>query len=160
MAKFEMFDSLEGMFAALEVSRTTADAQIRPWQRALSVGDCVLRYDSDMDLFIWGRLRDPVADDRECGADEDEVAYTQELYASPHMAGFRAGRHFSVVVPDGELGDIHVSTVICKISQAQFDAARAAGWPPNGPNVLTILRMDETVPPRHVTFPSVFTAPS
>jgi len=160
MAKLEMYDSLEAMFAAMESNRAAADAQIQPWQRTLTAGDCVLRYDSDMDLFIWGQLRDPVAEERELGADEAEVAYVQELYASPHMAGFRAGRHFSVIVPDGEIGDIHVCTVICKLSQAQFDAARAAGWPPNGKDVLTILRMDETVPPRHVAFPSVFPRPS
>jgi hypothetical protein len=109
-------------------------------------------------LFIWGKLRDPVEDERACGSDEEELAYVRDLYASPHMVGFRAGRHYSAIVPEGE-GDIHVSTVLCKITQEQFDAARAAGWPARGPGAMAILRLAETVPPRHEIFPDYFKVP-
>jgi hypothetical protein len=160
MAKIQMFESVEAMFAEIETQRSAADARMQPWQQALKAGDFVLRYEPSEHLLIWGALRDPVEDDRECGADEDELVYVRDLYASPHMVGFRAGRHYSVIVPDGEIGDIHVSTVLCKLTQTQFDAARAAHWPARGKQVLDILRMDETVPPRHDVFPDFFAKPS
>lgn len=160
MAKFQMFESVEAMLAEIETQRRAADARIQPWQQALKAGDFVLRFEPSEHLFIWGVLRDPVEDDRACGADDDELAYVRDLYAAPHMKGFRAGRHFSPIVPDGELGDIHVCTVVCKITQAQFDAARAAGWPAGGRAVLDILRLAETVPARHEIFPDYFADPA
>lgn len=154
--KVESFEKIEDLFAVINANRIGADLRREPWQKELKIGDHVLRYEPSCDIFIYTRLRDPVEDDRACGSTEEELEGIARLYASPHMEGFRAGLHFSAIVPEGELGDLHVSTVLCKISQAQFDAARAAGWPEKGPGVLTILRMEETVPPRAALFPDYF----
>ena len=49
-------------------------------------------------------------------------------YTEPHLRHYRFCRYFSVACPEGEVGDVHVSTVLCLISRAFFEAIRVAGW--------------------------------
>jgi hypothetical protein len=45
------------------------------------------------------------------------------------MHGYRYCKCFSVVEPDGELGEVHISVINKQVSKSIFDRARKAGWP-------------------------------
>jgi len=152
--KVETFDSIDDAFAVISADRVAADLRREPWQKEITPGDFVLRFEEN--LFIWIEVLDAVEEDRKAGADEDELVQVRYLYRAPHMEGIRFARHFSVVCPDGELGDFHVSTALCKLTREHFEAARKASWPENGPEVLGALMVAETIPPRNVLFPSYF----
>jgi len=51
-----------------------------------------------------------------------------EGYTEAHLRHYRFCRCHSVVCPEGEVGDVHVSTVLCRVSRAFFEAMRQAGW--------------------------------
>src|SRR5215831_8369563 len=55
-------------------------------------------------------------------------AQSLPLLESAHAAGWRYGRWYSQVDPDGDLGQHHVAHLI-PISRRQFLAARRDGWP-------------------------------
>lgn len=123
------YDSLDDVFDTIRKVRKAADRRVRPTQAALQAGDFVIRYDKSSDLVIYTELLDPVTAEREAGAGEAEVAYVREHYAQEHMKHSRFGRHYSVVCPEGELGDLHVASVEVTLSRADFQKVRAAGWP-------------------------------
>lgn len=133
---FIAYSSEEEMFAAIEAARDAANAAAKPWQLAIKTGDFVLRYEQGM--FVFGEILDPTLN-----ADEEELEYTRELYAQPHMVGYRFSRCFSILCPEGELGDLHVCTVICVLTRDQFEKAKEAEWPCNPDEVLEILDLPE-----------------
>src|SRR5215831_217097 len=57
-----------------------------------------------------------------------DPAQSLPLLESAHAAGWRYGRWYSQVDPDGDLGQHHVAHLI-PISRRQFLAARRDGWP-------------------------------
>ena len=108
----EFFDSHEAAIQRLRQAMEAADARVRPWQAALRVGDCILSIVED-GLVVFGEVL--------------------EGYQEPHLKHYRFCRCFSVACPEGELGDVHVSTVACRISRQFFEEMRQAGWAMEGP---------------------------
>ena len=113
------FDSLEEMFAAEEAAQKVADAAVTPAQASLKTGDFFIRYHAEYDIVIYG-----------------EVQESEE----GSMGSYRFARCYSVACPEGEYGDIHVSTVTSIIGRSQFETAKAAGWPSSLEALKTILR--------------------
>jgi len=129
MATFEAFDSLEDMIAAMRTRAEDADRLVEPWQEALKPGDHVVRFESGLALF--STILDPVAEAKayaDDGSEDEAVAEARATYGQPHMKHFRYTRSYSISCPEGEYGDIHVVTALAKISKADFEAAKAAGW--------------------------------
>ena len=48
--------------------------------------------------------------------------------AEAYLRHYRFCRCFSVACPEGEVGDVHVSAVLCLVSRAFFEAMRREGW--------------------------------
>jgi hypothetical protein len=111
--KVEFFDSMEQVAARLEQAMQAADARVRPWQAALAPGDCFIADGGEEDLLVFGEVL--------------------EGYAEARLRHYRFCRCHSVACPEGELGDVHVSTVLCRISRGFFEQMKAAGWAAEGP---------------------------
>ena len=62
--------------------------------------------------------------------EEDLAVFGEVLegYTEAHLRHYRFCRCHSVACPEGELGDVHVSTVLCLVSRAFFEAMRQEGW--------------------------------
>jgi len=118
------FDSFEEMQSALAAAREAAAVHVQDFQRAVKAGDFYVHFNPEYELVVYGEILDPVAT-----ADADEVAYLTEVYAQPHMADFRFARAYSPLCDDGELGDIHLTTIGKVISKAQFEQFKALNWP-------------------------------
>jgi len=71
-----------------------------------------------------------------------------EGYTEAHLRHYRFCRCYSVGCPEGELGDVHVSTVLCLVSRAFFEALRQVGWQMEaGQRPRSACRMMESVRP-------------
>jgi hypothetical protein len=105
----EFFDSDEALARRLQQAMKAADAKVRPWQAAILPGQCFITVAED-DLLVFGTVLE---------------GYTEE-----RLQHYRFCRCYSVACPEGELGDVHVSTVLRLISREQFEAAQARGWVP------------------------------
>lgn len=90
----------------------------------------------DHPFLIFGHvplISDTIAKERsyypQVMEDEDQQEY-DSIVAGMHerwRRGYRFGRAFSIVEPEGELGDTHVSEMI-EITADEFDAARRSGF--------------------------------
>ena len=109
----EFFDSHEAAARRLREAMEAADARVAPWQEALRPGECFLSIVKD-GLVVFGEVLDG--------------------YSEPHLKHYRFCRCFSVACPEGELGDVHVCTVACRISRRFFEEMRQAGWAMEGPS--------------------------
>ena len=107
MATVEFFASMEEAMQRLEEARQAADARVRRWQAAAKPGDCFITIAEDA-LVVFGEVL--------------------ETYGEPRVQHYRFCRCHSVACPEGELGDVHVSTIACFISRAAFEEARRGGW--------------------------------
>ena len=104
----EFFDSLEAAQARLRKAMESADVRVQPWQAVVKVGDCFIADGGEDDLLVFGEVL--------------------EAYTEPHLWHYRFCRCFSVACPEGEVGDVHVSTMLCLVSRTFFEAMRQAGW--------------------------------
>jgi hypothetical protein len=51
-----------------------------------------------------------------------------ENYKEVDIQGFVFGKYYSVMCPEGEMGDAHRATFLAVITQEMFEAARNIGW--------------------------------
>lgn len=126
------FSSFEEMLASMAQDRAVADAQVDPVQSGLKIGDFFIR--ETHGLVIYGEVLNPID-----GEDEEEREFQRRTRNQPHMKHYRFTKCYSPVVPDGEYGDIHVSTVSLVLSREMFDRCRAAGWPQDPKDLWTLL---------------------
>jgi hypothetical protein len=125
VVEFEIFGSFEEMMEAERKAREAADARVESWQLKARSGDILVSMPYE-DLPVFHELLDNEKIVREnlwkYGDDyEEEGIYTLDIYNEPHMKNYRFCRNYSEVVPEGELGDIHLSIAICKISREYFN---------------------------------------
>ena len=99
-------DTVAELFAYQAESEAQANARIQPWQADIQKGDAV-RYTFDE----W----------------PDLVVYAAVLRARKGRPYIMV-RAYSLVVPDGEMGDIHRSIVAQTITHDEFESARARRW--------------------------------
>ena len=117
-------DSLEEMMEAERKAREEADTMVQPWQKKCRAGD-ILVSDPGYGFPIFHEILDNEKTVKEnlwkYGDDyEDEGIYLLDTYNQPNMENYRFTRSYSVVVPEGEYGDIHLSIAIGKISREYF----------------------------------------
>ena len=107
----EYFDSFEDLIEVMRRDQKEADSRVQPWQAEIKPGDNVIR-DSRLNVPIYSEiLPDP----------KDRPA---------PLKHYRFTRSYSVVCPDGEYGDIQVSTIKRKLTQEEFEEAKQRGWYP------------------------------
>lgn len=105
-------DSIQQFFDRIEQARVAAAARVEPWQAELKPGDHFVRIEvvgPGHAVAIYGEIL--------------------ETYSEPRLEHYRFTRCFSVVMPEGELGDTHVSVMQKKLSPSQFNLAREWGFP-------------------------------
>lgn len=105
--KVEFFATHEEAMQRLTEAMKAADARVLPRQAALKPGDLFIA-ESDGDFLVFGKVL--------------------EGYKEKRLRHYRFCRCFSEVCPEGELGDVHVSTILRKLSREAFEQAREKGW--------------------------------
>jgi len=145
--KVTTFKSGEDLVHYIDDLRKRADSAAESWQKDIKTGDFFLRLLDG--LVIYGKVIEPDLSDFE-GIPEEEMSdemrseyeWEKNAYKAPHMANMRFSNCFSQLCPEGELGDTHVCNMNMKITEEQFEQAKAAGWPCDPPEVLGILGLD------------------
>lgn len=99
---FQAFKSWDEAMEAIQARKKECDAKIFGFQEALEKGDCFAT-DPGLGFLIFGEILEEPED------------------------GYAFGKCYSVVVPDGELGDSHIS-VLVPITREEFELARSRGW--------------------------------
>jgi len=132
LVEITFHDSLEDMFEAEEKARKAADTYVQPWQEKCRAGD-ILVSDPGYGFPIFHELLDNeklVKENLWKYGDEyeDEGIYTLDIYNELHMKNYRFCRNYSEVVPEGELGDIHLSIAIGVVSREYFDELKENGF--------------------------------
>ena len=120
------------MIEAERKAREAADARVKPWHLRARAGDILVSMPYE-DLVVFHELLDNEKLVKEYlwkyGDDyEDEGIYILDIYNEPHMKNYRFCRNYSAVVPEGELGDMHLSIAICRITRERFDDLKEKGF--------------------------------
>lgn len=130
------FNNIEDMMAFMRQQEEAANARVSPGQAEIGYGAWWLRPYEDITIFGYVPTEDEVrASEGGEGADEEELQYTLEMLADAHRRGYRYGKAYSEIEPEGEWGSTHISTMV-EITQAQFERAREVGW--NGWQLLVL----------------------
>jgi len=111
------FESMEEMQAYMADAEARAIRAAIPRQWEISWGAYVLRVVDTLVIFghIWG---------------SSDYEYTEELEherINNYPRGYRYGKWYSEVLPEGELGSAHVST-LWEITEQEFMAAEKNNW--------------------------------
>jgi hypothetical protein len=124
----QFFDNLDDMFDALDRGIEQAQLRATPEQTAITYGDYWMRAWEDILIFGYIYTKEEFrAAEVELGASEEELEWERKVYDNSYNNGFRFGRAYSVLEPNGELGDTHVSDMT-KITKEEFESARSLGW--------------------------------
>jgi hypothetical protein len=132
----QSFDSEEEMFAAIEAAERSADARVTEWQTRIKIGDYVMSYNEEEEFWIFSEILDPIAGERAlCDmSSEEDREHIQQLEQAWAPGGpkrcRRWGKCYSVFCPDGELGELHISTVTAIIPKLVFEVATREESPP------------------------------
>jgi len=105
--KVEFFDTAEEAEQRLTEAMTAADARVIAWQAAVTPGDFFMA-ESGEGFAVFGQVL--------------------EGYKEKRLRHYRFCRCFSEVCPEGELGDVHVSTLVCVLTREAFERVREQGW--------------------------------
>jgi hypothetical protein len=133
---FRSYASFEDMIGDMQRSEAAANERVTDAQKAIDYGDYWLRQahvGGGEYLTVYGRCwtRDEIIKgETEAGSDVEagELEYTMAVLDSAHSRGYRFSTAYSQWEPDGEIGDVHISTM-AKITKELFDEAKALGWP-------------------------------
>ena len=107
MIYIQEFSSFEEMMEEIERAMKEADRRVKPWQRKIKVGD-YFEKETPYGFKVYCEVLDE--------------------YHEPHLKNFRFCRCYSIVCPNGELGDVHVSTVKRRITKEEFEEMKRRGW--------------------------------
>ena len=128
------YDSVDAMFDAERKARLEADKRVQPWHYRLRAGDIVVS-DPGYGFPVFHEILDNekiVKDNFQKYGDEyeEEGMYILDLYCfNPEPWNYRFCRSYSEVVPDGELGDIHLSIALGKLKNWEdFQRLKAKGF--------------------------------
>jgi len=103
----EFFDSLEEVRKYLAEAKKAADAGEPLWQATIMPGEYFIAVGGDY-FFVFGEVL--------------------KHYEKMHRRYYRFCRYYCVACPGGEVGDVHVSTILCLISRGLFEQLRQEGW--------------------------------
>lgn len=130
MVTFKTYDSFEDAFEDMRKNEEAANSRLKPSQRSIQWGDYWMAYYRDMDLLVCGHIYtmdENEKSEKAAGASDEEWDYTKETMLNSYERGYRFGMAYSVITPEGELGDTHISQMI-PITKEQFEEARENRW--------------------------------
>lgn len=116
------FDSDEEAIAFAQDIEDDANAATLSWQSELKLGNYFVS--NFQGLVIYNRIV------------QTEPLPGEYPFAPNHVLV----EAFSVVEPDGELGDAHLVTAERQLTQSQFEKARVLGWPSDSARFLEMLQ--------------------
>ena len=126
---FESFDSFEEAVQAMRRAEARANAAAHDEQVRITYGDYWMSaYDAE--FLIFGRvstLAELDAEEKRLGAGVMERRVEQEMIEGAHARGYRFGKAFSIVEPDGEIGSTHCSVMV-PITGEMFARAESHRW--------------------------------
>lgn len=115
------YGSIEEMLEEMGRAEIRAIEEATPRQWAITYGDVVLKPDPSRSLLIFGRIH------TKAERDKGEDAYTVSRLDDAYRRGYRTGRWHSDIVPEGEEGDSHIST-LWPIAVEEFEEAEALNF--------------------------------
>lgn len=132
MVDVTSYGSFEEMMEDLGRSMKAADARVTEDQKKYRIGDIFVS-DSGYGFPIFNEIKDIEAAVKDMlwkyGDEyEDEGIYTLDLYREPHMKYYRFCKAYSEVVPEGEMGDVHISVGLFRIPREAFEDAKEKGF--------------------------------
>lgn len=122
---FTSFGSFEEMLAFVDEARARADSQVQAWQRLLEVGDYFVSYSAEAEVVIYSQIVAPEPGEPEL------------------LENYRLVRGYSVIVPEGELGEAHIVSASGRLTQAQFEKVRALEWPTTRAEFAAVVEDDQ-----------------
>lgn len=96
------------MIEDLSLAMQRADENVQDWQKAIKKGDCY-RQETEYGFSVYGVV-------------------LKNAYKDKYLQNYRLVRAYSIACPDGEMGDVHVSSISEVITKEEFERARANGW--------------------------------
>ena len=129
---FQLFNSFDDAMASMRKAEEEANKRVTPEQADIGYGDYWMRVWQGFGetVKVYGyiqTLEESLAQEKECGADEEELRMTEDMLTDSYIRGYRFGYAYSAIEPEGELGSTHISQMI-KISKEDFEAAKERGW--------------------------------
>jgi len=85
-----------------------ADEKVQDWQRAIRKGD-YYRQETEYGFDAYGKV-------------------LKNAYREKNLRNYRFVKAYSEACPEGELGDLHVSSVSEIITKEQFEKVRQNDW--------------------------------
>lgn len=126
----QFFNTPEEMFEAISRGVEQAKARATPKQNAITYGDYWVRAYEDILIFGYIYSEEELwAKERELGASEEEIEEEKAMMEGNYQNGFRFGKAYSIICPEGELGDTHVSDML-PLTKQEFEDARDLYWIP------------------------------
>ena len=107
--KVTFYDSFDDMMEAERKAQEEAARRTQDWQKRIRKGDYFVS-NSGYDFPIFGEVLDDYRD------------------KDPAIQYYRFCDCYSIACPEGEKGDIHISTIQFLISQDVFEFYRKKGW--------------------------------
>lgn len=108
------FDSVDDLFDEMDRAEKAAMENLPPQQASITYGAYVVRMVGD--VLVWGTLHE-----------KQDLLLDEYDDTEPHARGYRWGRFYSTLCPEGEEGSAHVST-LWSIRMEDFEKARLYGW--------------------------------
>jgi hypothetical protein len=109
------FNSFEEMMDTLGKRMKEADACTDGYQADFHPGDFFISQ-TPYGFSVYGEIL-PCPED------------CLDFFQSKSGKFYRSTKAYSQACPEGELGDVHLSTISLKISKGLFEEARKRGWP-------------------------------
>lgn len=132
MSNVQGFDNIEDMFAWMREREQAANDRVSPEQAEIGYGAWWMRPYEDIIIFGYVPTQEEQeASERALGADDEEIEYQRDMLADAYGRGYRYGKAYSEIEPEGEWGSTHISTMV-EISEELFNLARDRGWLLNG----------------------------
>jgi hypothetical protein len=126
------FDSPEEAFNYMNNAELQSILHALDEQWRIGWGAYVLRIVDE--LWIFGHVlsrEELMAEVSEPGQEPDEEGrYELRMRQESYDRGYRYGKYYSQVCPEGEYGSAHVAA-LWEITQQDFDEAQALGWLPD-----------------------------
>lgn len=137
---FIPFDDLDDAFESMRKNEEEANANLLPAQGNVVWGSYWVRpYD---DILVFGYVFTPeenISSEVEAGSTPEELKYTVKRLRESYTRGYRYGRCHSILCPEGELGDTHLSQVL-PVTAEVFETGRRQGWQLDRGQYLQVLK--------------------
>jgi hypothetical protein len=119
------FGSMEEMLAYMEDQERRANKLVVEEQWAIKEGDHWCRPVPEMGIFEFGIVL--TMEESLQGEDEEDLDFIRANIQERNERGYRFSRAYSVMEPQGMLGDTHVLNM-WPIKPEEFEAAKAGDW--------------------------------